>query len=376
MSRVFSYWEFQHYLSHIDVCIIGSGIVGLNAGIELLEKKPGLKVLIIERSYIPYGASTRNAGFACFGTASELLSELETSSEEEVFGLFAQRYSGIQELLKRVPADSMNYEKYGGNEAFANNNIPSEEQLHYLNTRINEYIGIQNYFQFDKSRLKDSSLLNFSALIHNEHEACINPMMMIDVLQRKFQNLGGLILSNAELSHWKDIESHVELHINQSYKTQSKKIIFATNGFAQIQFPQIDIKAARNQVMVIEANHPIILKGCYHYNMGYVYFRSVDRKLLIGGGRHIDKESEFTDSMEINPTIKSYLLEFVKEHILPDENFRIINHWVGILGLGTHRSPVIEKISENCIIAVRLSGIGVAIGTIVGKKAALIALQS
>ncbi|MFZ4545731.1 MAG: FAD-dependent oxidoreductase, partial [Saprospiraceae bacterium] len=68
-----SYWEYESFFKDMDVAILGSGIVGLSAAISLKEKNPMLKVALIERSFLPYGASTRNAGFACFGSISELL---------------------------------------------------------------------------------------------------------------------------------------------------------------------------------------------------------------------------------------------------------------------------------------------------------------
>jgi hypothetical protein len=34
---------------------------------------------------LPHGASTKNAGFACFGSISEIIDDLKSHSEEEVF---------------------------------------------------------------------------------------------------------------------------------------------------------------------------------------------------------------------------------------------------------------------------------------------------
>jgi len=76
-----SYWELQTYFKNIDLTIIGSGIVGLTAAIESKKKFPSLKVIVLERGILPSGASTKNAGFSCFGSVSELLSDLKNTSE-------------------------------------------------------------------------------------------------------------------------------------------------------------------------------------------------------------------------------------------------------------------------------------------------------
>ena len=70
-----SFWEKDTFLNNTDIIIIGSGIVGLNAAIHLKEQNPTLKIIVVERGSLPCGASTKNAGFACFGSMSELIDE-------------------------------------------------------------------------------------------------------------------------------------------------------------------------------------------------------------------------------------------------------------------------------------------------------------
>jgi gamma-glutamylputrescine oxidase len=73
-----SYWEYDRYFKRNDVVIVGAGIVGLNAAIHLKKVAKHLNVLIVERGFLPYGASTRNAGFACFGSVSVDITKLLT----------------------------------------------------------------------------------------------------------------------------------------------------------------------------------------------------------------------------------------------------------------------------------------------------------
>jgi gamma-glutamylputrescine oxidase len=53
-----SYWEYDRYFKRNDVVIVGAGIVGLNAAIHLKKVAKHLNVLIVERGFLPYGAST------------------------------------------------------------------------------------------------------------------------------------------------------------------------------------------------------------------------------------------------------------------------------------------------------------------------------
>ena len=74
---IFSYWENKTWLSNIDFVVVGSGIVGLNCALELRTKHPKSKIVVLEKGLIPYGASSRNAGFACFGSLSEIIDDLK-----------------------------------------------------------------------------------------------------------------------------------------------------------------------------------------------------------------------------------------------------------------------------------------------------------
>lgn len=98
---MFSYWEKQSLLS-FDVIIIGGGITGLSTAISLREKDARLKIAVLERGIIPAGASTRNAGFACIGSFTEILDDLENIPEARVLQLIKMRLDGLKLLRKRL----------------------------------------------------------------------------------------------------------------------------------------------------------------------------------------------------------------------------------------------------------------------------------
>jgi gamma-glutamylputrescine oxidase len=110
----FSYWERTAFIDNADVIIIGSGLVGLSAALNLKKRQPGLKVLVLERGFLPTGASTKNAGFACFGSLSELLASLQHSTEAEVAQLVNYKWRGLQRLRENLGDDAMEYHQHGG----------------------------------------------------------------------------------------------------------------------------------------------------------------------------------------------------------------------------------------------------------------------
>ncbi|MBK8450705.1 MAG: FAD-binding oxidoreductase [Saprospiraceae bacterium] len=374
-----SYWEKSIYFNDVDIVIIGAGIVGLCTGISLLEKDPTLRVLILERNYLPLGASTKNAGFACFGSPSELLEDLEHHNEEKVFSLFKRRFDGIQKLIQYTHSFPIEFEHIGGYELqHANRSkfLYEEQDLNYLNKHIQEYTGLKNFFYFEDEKLASFQLFGFKNLVANKYEASLHPVKMILALQSIYQSKGGKILFGAELKSWHEEEKYVKLELSDSTKFQTRKIIFCVNGFAKKYFPDIEVKAARNMVLLIQTQSKIKLKGCFHMDRGYIYFRNVEDYLLIGGARNVDLENEYTEQFGFNETIQSYLMSFVKECILPNQEIEIKEQWSGILGLGHEKKPIIKMVSDHTAVAVRMGGMGIAIGSLVGEEAADILYQN
>ena len=110
----YSYWELREWFSDIDFTVVGSGIVGLNCAIELKKKHPKARVLLLEKGMLPQGASTKNAGFACFGSLSELIDDLNTHTEEEVFNLVDRRWKGVQLLRKNLGDTKIDFQQNKG----------------------------------------------------------------------------------------------------------------------------------------------------------------------------------------------------------------------------------------------------------------------
>ena len=113
-----SYWEIKSWLTDIDYTIVGSGIVGLNCALQLKTRFPKAKIIILEKGILPQGASTKNAGFACFGSLSEILDDLKTHSDSEVLSLIKQRIQGLNTLRQTLGDDKIAYKPFGGYELF------------------------------------------------------------------------------------------------------------------------------------------------------------------------------------------------------------------------------------------------------------------
>jgi len=146
--------------------------------------------------------------------------------------------------------------------------------------------------------------------------------------------------------------------------------LVATNGLTKRLLADTALEPARNQVLITEPIPNLHLKGTFHFEQGYYYFRNYENRILLGGARNKAKEAETTDEFGLTPLIQNTLETFLQEVILPNQQVKIAHRWSGILGVGTQKSPIVQKYSEHIGIAVRLGGMGVAIGSLVGAEGA------
>ncbi len=153
MIQNISYWEKTAFLEHIDFAIVGSGIVGLNAAINLKERYPKAKVVIFERGVFPAGASTKNAGFACFGSVSELIEDLEIIGADALLTLVEKRWKGLQKMRNMLGDQMIDYQQFGGYELFFENDQHYQkcfEFLPFLNKNIAAVTGLKETFKTEK----------------------------------------------------------------------------------------------------------------------------------------------------------------------------------------------------------------------------------
>lgn len=366
----FSFWETQSYFKNIELTVIGSGIVGLNAAISFKEKHKKAKVVVLERGILPNGASSKNAGFACFGSISELLSDLKKNDEDIVWQTLEMRIQGLERLRKLLGDKHLDYKELGGYEVFKEKK-QFDECAHYIdlfNKQVKSYTGIKETYEICNQNIETFQFKSVKGLILNKKEGQIDTGKMIQNLTKLAIKKGVILLNSIHVSEIKDLEDkvHLSTSIGDIY---SKKVIVATNGFAAELLNIQDIKPARAQVLVTKPIPSLPFKGTFHYDEGFYYFRNIGNRILLGGGRNLDFETESTTHFELNETIHFQLKKLLETMILPNIPFEIEQRWCGIMGIGNEKKPIIKKISPNIVCAVRMGGMGVAIGSLVGKLA-------
>lgn len=380
MNQPFSFWENKTWLDGYDVVVIGSGIVGLHAAWELKKKAKSLRVLLLERGSIPAGASTRNAGVACFGTLSEIIDDLAHHPASEVFGMVEKRWKGLQKLRQNLGDKAIGFEAKGGHELFFTDQKGQHalcmERMDGINRTLAPILGKkQTYVSADHS-IAGFGFKGTEHLIRNALEGQIDSGQMMKALLEKARAAGVEVRFGTAVKSIEDEEQAVRILCGDGSILKSKRVLLATNGFTAALAPGIDVVPARAQVLITSAIEKLPFQGSFHFDDGYYYFRNVGKRVLFGGGRNLDFKAEETTAFGLTEKVQNQLEHYLKTVILPGQNYSIEQRWSGIMCMGSKRTPIVEALSKTIFCAVRLSGMGVAIGSQVGEEAADLVLAS
>jgi|WetSurMetagenome_2_1015567.scaffolds.fasta_scaffold61593_2 gamma-glutamylputrescine oxidase len=373
MQQDFSFWEFETHSREWDICIIGSGITGLSTGISLLEKDKNLQILVVDRWFVSLGASTRNAGFSCFGSPSEILNDIENMGEDAALSLVNKRWNGLLKLRSRIDAHYARYETNGGYELFHQPEYERvSDQLSYLNQLLEPVISYKNVFTHAQV---PPGIKGFSKAVYNPLEGQLHPGFMMEDLKNKFLWLGGKLQTGYPIDEIEEHSDHVCLINRLALPITAKKVIVTTNAFAAHLLPQLDVHGARNHVMVTTPIVGLSWKGCFHFDKGFYYFRNIGNRILLGGARNKDLQNENTEQFGFNPVIVEILRQFLFDHLTDPDQCRVEYQWSGIIGIGGVKLPIIKAISSRLFVGVRLSGIGIALASLIGEELTQLVLQ-
>ena len=367
-----SFWEKDVFLKKYDVCIIGAGFSGLWLAYFLKKQSPKLEICLLERGPLPSGASTKNAGFACFGSPTELLENIEVMGIDAALFWAEQRFKGI-EIIKENFGLITEYDACGGTELFSDYAIFEETQdkIASLNSHLREITGNDKHFFEDNEVIKTARFEGFKYAISNNIEGAIHSGKLVNVLTESLQEMKIKIFFGVDISHFEEEKDTVNIFAKDGLIFQAKHLSITTNAFTKTFLPEIDLYAGRGQVFVTEPIENLNWKGTFHFDKGYYYFRNYQNRVLFGGGRNLNFEAENTNEFGLTDLVQNTLEKLLYENIIPKhKNIKIDQRWSGIMAFDETKTPVSKCINSQLSLSVRMNGMGVALAPTLSKNLA------
>ena len=373
MSFSYSIWEKETFFSHQDVIIVGSGFTGLWAAFFLKKRKPHVKITIVERGLIPTGASTRNAGFACFGSLSELAWDAQTMGVDKMLEVAEMRFKGLERIQKYFSQEAIDFTLCGGYELYGEGKVTTEnleENIAYLNTVLKPITSSKKTYRLADNKISDFGFGHTAHLVENRLEGYLHSGKLLLALLQKVQGMGVTVLTNVEIKHIQPYNDSVTIETSNGFPLTGDKVLLCTNAFTKQLLPGEDIVPARGQVLLTSPIRKLPFNGTFHADEGFYYFRNLGDRVLLGGARNKAFEEETTTALETTDTIQQELQRYLAEVILPNfqNEYTIESRWAGIMAFGKEKSPIVKQISPTLFCAVRMSGMGVALAPVVAQN--------
>jgi len=366
-----SFWEKETFYAHRDIIIVGSGLVGLWSAYYMKKNIPQANILIVDRGAIPTGASTRNAGFACIGSATELLAHAREAGEQRMLEIVAMRYEGLSRIQEVFGKKEIDYERYGGYELITDKQYGKLKQLKndlgWLNITLRKAIKNEKTFRIADKKIKDFGFKQTSHLIESKTEAQLHSGKLLQALLKKVQGMGVQVFTQTEIKSFQKTNGKIILQTNLPVSLSADQLLICTNGFAAELLPEIDVIPVRGQILVTSPIKKLPFRGAFHFDEGFYYFRNLTgNRVLLGGARNAAIAAENSNEFATTSTIQAELERFLSTVVLPKQKYSIEHRWSGIMGMGSGKFPVIKRIEKNIYCAVRMSGMGVALSPVVG----------
>ena len=367
--KTISYWERQGF-GKADWVVIGAGLVGLQSARRIKERYPTLRVWVVDEQALGQAASLRNAGFACFGSAGEILDEIERTSQSEALGLYEKRFLGIQKLLSRYGADRLGFRASGGTEVFSSDDLDDAHRVFGSLADLNLLLhSVHGKLAFEMCDTRPTGMNVLSEGIFSPLEGGLQSHLLYRAVREDALKAGVEIYEGMRVVDFSESGELVQLAMANGLKIEASHLLVCTNGFSKRLIPELAVAPARGQVFVTRTLDKLPFEGIFHADKGYIYFRELDgNRVLIGGGRNLDFAGEETMEMNVTDRFRSYLKSYVETVILPGKTVDFEYEWSGVMGMNENRNPIIGWHSNRVCLAVRMGGMGVALSAWVADE--------
>lgn len=361
-----SFWESNSFINY-QYIIVGGGITGLSTACALKERNPKASVLVLEKGLLPSGASTKNAGFACIGSYTEKWEDYQRLGESAFLKLIEDRWVGLYLLRKRLGDEHIDYINHGGFELMLNESGADAHKVETLNKLLEPILKKQvfyiapkfiNQFGFNDNMVTD--------VVFNPFEGQIDTGKMMHTLLNYAGILQIRVLTGADVKHIEETNDgvHVTCQLNNhSITFKAKQAAICTNAFTNQFLPNEEVTPGRGQVLCTSPIDDLKFTGTFSFDEGFYYFRNIGKRVILGGGRNLDFETETTTRFELNQRIQNQLTFFLEEMILPNTTFTIEQQWSGIMAFNKQKTPLVKRVSPHIVVGARLNGMGIALAS-------------
>lgn len=332
-------------IKNYDYVIVGGGIAGLSTAYWLLQKNPDLKIGIVEKNQIGYGASGRNAGFVTCGSTEhfiKLKDQFGLDKAVEIWKFSEDNRKLLQEHIIQDQADKLDFRITGSCTVAAN----SERWAYYQEMiKIMRAQGIDVYGVNASDMDRDYGVTGFEGGVVYAGDGYIHPVKLLGEILKKIKVY---IHENSEVQSISKSRDKFVIKTDKE-ELQASQVVITVNAYLPLVNPKFSklIVPGRGQILLTKPL-PQFVKGPCYLTKHLCYFRQLPTgELLIGGFRNLATETEKTHTDQTTEVIQSALFDFVKSHFRLGPQAEIARQWAGIMGYSPDGQMLIGAISDE-----------------------------
>ena len=357
--------------------IIGAGYTGLSAARKLGQIFPNQKILIVDAQLAGEGASSRNSGYLVDTTLND---GFTSNKELENYKKKADIYElGIQVIKKFIKEYQVDCDWNECGKYFSSSKLQDKKILINFSNTLSK-LGYEHSIM-NKKELSERLGTNFYNIgLYTKGGVLIHPGKLVRAMLNALPNNVELF-ENSSLLNWSTFKDYITCEFKNG-KINTKKIIFATNGF----FKSLGIKPNFNFPITLTASMTRKLSNEEYMSigkpkewgvlpvrpMGATIRLTRDKRILIRNTAELYNPFKMT---KINLEKRSINQKIGIQKRFPQLPKDIIqSSWSGIVSRTRNSSQIFEKIDNNIFAAGSYNGSGIGVGTLFGEQIAIKAL--
>jgi glycine/D-amino acid oxidase-like deaminating enzyme len=344
-----SYWLDRSSASKrktYDAVIVGAGISGLSTAYWLNKEDPSLKIAIIEKSRLCFGASGRNAGFITCGSVEHFNRMITKHGMDEAIEIWKFSQENLRLLKEEIIQDDVRELEFEHKGAFSLAAQENEfEELKSVSKTM-EKIGIRTEILDGAGVRKRAGAQNFVGGILYLDDACVNPVKLVTKIREKCKV--DLYESTEAIGFYETADGTRVLNTDNG-EFEAPMILLNLNGYSASMHPWFadKIYPTRGQCLMMEPVERFMEAPCYA-NFYLDYFRQLPNgSLLIGGFRQVEKATEVGYSDHITDGIQNALHDFVVTHLPQYQKAKVSHRWSGVMGFSKDGQPMVGSLPND-----------------------------
>jgi len=330
-----------------EVEIVGGGVTGISAALGLAGR--GKKVRLHEARAIASGASGRNGGFALRGGAMAYDSARQWLGRDAA----AAYWRLTEEYVGRMGELGGDAFRRTGSLRLAGDDEREELRAEY------DALDEDGFAAEWRDELPEILASRFTGALFHPDDAVLQPARLVRRLAAAAAEAGVEIREHARVE---DLEA-----------LEADTILVATDGYPSGLLGELEglIIPTRGQMIATEPLPEQLFPMPHYGRHGYDYWhQNEEGRLIVGGFRDADMDSEFTAEEATTDRIQGALESFAEDML--GRRPAITHRWAGVFGLVPDLMPVVGKHPgrDGLWVAGGYSGHGNVLGLMCGDLVA------